>query len=78
MLGKREREIRALVQVGSPQRWRGEGSHLSRIKLCKVGMGESATSGQQEARTATRTDRRSIQKSSCCVASVTATFTTRH
>lgn len=28
-------------QEGSPQQWRGEGSHLSCIKLCKVGMGES-------------------------------------
>lgn len=31
----------ALVQVGWPRQWRGEGRHLSSIKLCKAGMGES-------------------------------------
>ncbi len=39
--GGKKREISGLVQVGSLQQWRGEGSHLSCIKLCKVGVGES-------------------------------------
>lgn len=70
--------ISALVQERSPQRSRGEASHLSSIKLCKVGMGESgrlrSDGTGREDNSAGRRGLGTDEMSSCVSPSMTTTF----